>query len=590
MALSNLTLAGLRHCLLLVVMSACFTHCRTRIRLPNGDAGNAGLILPGGFEALAVTDSVGPARHMAVNDNGDVYVRLQFANGGTGTSVALRDTNNDGKADIVQFFGNENARDGYGTSMRIYNGYLYSSSMRTVYRNKLIPGKLLPDTSTEVILTDDYENGIFWHMVKPLAFDDKGHMFVPFGVVSNACEDSIQAGKTHVIGMNPCPELKDRGGIWKFDANKTGQTQKDGVRYATGVRSIVAIDWNPDDKNLYIAMHGRDFLSELFPNYYSTWQSTVLPAEEFLKVTEGSDAGWPYYYYDQIKGKKLLAPEYGGDGAKEGKGTELLQPIIGFPAHWAPNDLLFYTGDQFPEHYRHGAFIAFHGSAVRAPYPQAGFFVAFIPFKNGKPTGTWEVFADGFANVDTVVNVNDAVYRPMGLAEGPDGSLYVSDSKKGKIWRIMFKGDRHKFGSSQLAYMETRKNSQSYIKTPDEFLDNRDNSSSLNMGTKLYVRHCSSCHQRNGEGDASRFPPLNGSEWVKGDRQRLIDIVLKGLTGPIEVKGRSYNVSMERQNFLSDKEVAELLNYVRHNFGNLKDDFDSSEVRKARIRLEVAKN
>jgi glucose/arabinose dehydrogenase len=111
---------------------------------------------------------------------------------------------------------------------------------------------------------------------------------------------------------------------------------------------------------------------------------------------------------------------------------------MAFPGHLAPNDLLFYTGDMFPEKYKDGAFIAFHGSWNRAPEPQKGFFVVFVPFNGAIPTGDWEVFADGFAGVDTVNSTRDAKYRPCGLAQGPDGSLYVTDDVKGRVWRILY--------------------------------------------------------------------------------------------------------------------------------------------------------
>ena len=122
---------------------------------------------------------------------------------------------------------------------------------------------------------------------------------------------------------------------------------------------------------------------------------------------------------------------------------------MGFPGHWAPNDLLFYEGDQFPEHYKHGAFIAFHGSTNRSPYPQAGYFVCFVPFVNGEPAGEWEVFADGFAGVDPIVNTSDAVYRPMGLAVDRMVLYIFQIQEKGKIWRIMYKGDKNKFGKDR---------------------------------------------------------------------------------------------------------------------------------------------
>ena len=279
----------------------------------------------------------------------------------------------------------------------------------------------------------------------------------------------------------------------------------------------------------------------------------------------------------------LLNPEYGGDGKKEGKGAEYTQPIIGFPGHFAPNDLLFYNGNQFPAHYKNGAFIAFHGSTSSAPYPQSGYFVCFVPFKDGAPSGPWEVFADGFAGVDTVVNTSDAKYRPMGLSVGPDGSLYISDSEKGKIWRIMYKGDTSKFGEAQLSEMVKRKNQAPNIKIPDEVRDNLDKGS-VTKGAETFNTFCAVCHQRDGLGN-DRFPPLSGSEWVNGDKTFLINIVLDGLQGDINVKGKSYNNKMPRLNLLSDENIAQILTYVRQNFNNNSDSITAEEVSKARKAL-----
>jgi len=410
---------------------------------PSGDPDNGGLYLPNDFEALVVADSLGRARHLAVNINGDIYVKLRIPSE-EGENVALRDTNNDGHADVIERFGNYGGGGSYGTAMRIQHGYLYFSTAGEVYRHKLTPGKLIPEGEPELLLTDDYKNAEYGyeHIAKPLAFDNEGHMYVPFGAPGDVCQ--IVNRKPGSLGQYPCPELERHGGIWQFEASKTDQTQKDGIPYATGIRSVVAMDWNHTDNTLYALQHGRDDLHRIWPGLFNPWQSALLPSEEFLRVREGSDAGWPYYYYDQIQGKKLLNPEYGGDGIKVGDGDKYEKPLIGFPGHWAPNDLYFYEGNQFPERYWDGAFIAFHGSTIRAPYPQSGYFIAFVPFQGGSPAGTWEVFADGFSQVDTIVNTSDAVYRPMGIAMGPDGSLYISESEKGKIWRIMYKGKKNR--------------------------------------------------------------------------------------------------------------------------------------------------
>lgn len=114
--------------------------------------------------------------------------------------------------------------------------------------------------------------------------------------------------------------------------------------------------------------------------------------------------------------------------------------LVALPAHWGPNDLLFYTGEQFPERYRSGAFIAFHGSWNRAPFPQGGYNVVFVPMRDGAVTGDWEVFADGFQGEDELMSPRDATYRPTGLAQGPDGSMYISDSVTGRIWRVVYTG------------------------------------------------------------------------------------------------------------------------------------------------------
>jgi glucose/arabinose dehydrogenase len=567
--------------ILLLFVSFCMYQCNTSTKLPPGDPNNGGLFLPDGFDAVVVADSTGPARHIAVNDNGDIYVKLRHSQRGEG-NLALRDVDGDGRADSLVHFGDYENNGGLSNCMRIHNGYLYFASELVVYRMKLTPGKLVPESKLDTIFTEEDSRGSHWHITKPLAFDDKGHMYIPFGAPSNACQDLVRTpgGTPGFAGLDPCPELEQYASIWEFDANKINLTKKDGRKFASGIRSVVAMSWNKVDKNLYVVMHGRDDLHMLWPEKFTSWQSAVLPAEEFIRVKDGNNFGWPYSYYDQLQQKNILAPEYGGDGKLPARDSNVQMPLIGFPGHWAPNDLLFYEGDQFPEHYKHGAFIAFHGSTNRSPYPQAGYFVAFVPFKDGQPSGDWEVFADGFAGVDHVVNTNDAQYRPMGIAEGPDGSLYISDSKKGKIWRIMYKSDKEKFGKDQLAAMEKRK-ANSNIRTPDEINDNLYKDKAV-PGSQVYMTYCISCHQRNGEGDGTRFPPVKNSDWVTADKKKLIAIVLNGLDKTIEVNGKSFNSIMPSHSFLKDEEVAQVTTYLRQYYNNLKDSVTAAEVKQMR--------
>lgn len=562
-----------------VAMLGALAGCAGRPATPAAPSGggDGGLVVPEGFEVDVVHEGVGRARHLAVSDEGYIYVKLRVPD--PQGLVALQDTTGDGRADVREVFGEYEDTGNYGTAMRIHDGHIYFSTAGEVYRQKLVAGQLVPDTPVETILRHDYTSlPRYEHIAKAIAFDDDGHMYVGFGAPGDSCQE--QNRRPGAPGQFPCPELEWQGGVWQFDANRAGQTQEDGRRYATGIRSIVAMAWNHQANDLYALQHGRDDLYRSWSQYFSRWHSAVLPSEEFFRVTDGFDGGWPYYYYDHMKGKKLLNPEYGGDGTREGEGAKLTPPLIGFPGHWAPNDLLFYTGDQFPERYRNGAFIAFHGSTIRMPYSQAGYFVAFVPFENGEPSGPWEVFADDFAGVDPIVNTSDAAARPMGLAQGPDGSLYVSDSVKGKIWRIRFTGDRTGFGPAQCARTEARRE-QAHIRPPDEEKDVLGREVT-EAGAKLYATYCVACHQADGRGDAGRFPPLTSTRWVSGSKARLIDIVLNGMQGEVEVEGQMYNGVMPGNSFLSDDEVSQLLTYLRQNFGNHADAVTPEDV--ARVR------
>jgi glucose/arabinose dehydrogenase len=164
-----------------------------------------------------------------------------------------------------------------------------------------------------------------------------------------------------------------------------------------------------------------------------------------VRITQGSDNGWPYCYYDALTlNAKVLAPEYGGDGTMV-TGTQGIncasynQPLATFLAHYAPNGLVFYTGSMFPAKYRNGIFVAMHGSHNRTPLANDGFNVTFRPLAaNATPTGPSETFADGFDGGGAPLPA-DAAHRPVGLAVGPDGSLYVTDDAGGRIWRIIYR-------------------------------------------------------------------------------------------------------------------------------------------------------
>jgi glucose/arabinose dehydrogenase/mono/diheme cytochrome c family protein len=401
------------------------------------------LTLPQGFCATVFADSIGHARHLAVASNGTVYVNTWSGKyygddkpPAGGFLVALRDTTGDGRADVVARFGDSvQSGSAGGTGIRIYNNALYAEANDKILRYSLGGGVITPTGKPEVVveglpLTGD-------HPMHPFGIDSSGGLYVDLGSASNACQIKNRIALSP--GHRPCTELRTRGGIWRYDAKGTGQRFSPRERYVTGIRNGEGIAVDASGRGIYSTQHGRDQLAENWPKLYTAVQGQNLPAEELVRLEQGADYGWPECYFDSAQAKLVLAPEYGGDGGKAvGVCATKQTPVAFFPAHWAPNDLLFYDGTQLPSRYRGGAFIPFHGSWNRAPGPQGGYNVVFVPFANGKPTGQYEVFADGFAGANK--DPGQAAHRPSGIAAGPDGALYISDDLHGRIWRVGYTG------------------------------------------------------------------------------------------------------------------------------------------------------
>lgn len=389
-----------------------------------------GIRVPSGFTATVFADGVGRARHLAVSGSGWVYVALARPVDGFG-AVALKDNDGDGAADERQLF----AEGLEGTGMGIEGGKLYYGTNTSIVRWDL-PAAGAPSGDPEVVVggMEDKRQ----HSAKPFTFDGKGSIYVNIGAPSNACMEKMRTKGSP--GMDPCPILEDFGGIWRFDLDKTGQTQTDGERYATGIRNAMALDWNASAGSLYIAQHGRDQLKSFFPDLYDDKASAELPAEEFHRVPRGADIGWPYGYVDPSIQGRVLMPEYGGDGKKTTDRGQM--PLIAFPGHWAPNDMIFVSGNGLPEGYGGGAMIAFHGSWNRAPMPQEGYRVVFVPMDGaGNVSGQWVTFADRFPGMDVVKSPRDAKHRPTGIAQGADGAIYISSLMSGgRIYRVTYEG------------------------------------------------------------------------------------------------------------------------------------------------------
>jgi glucose/arabinose dehydrogenase len=362
---------------------------------------------------VVVRRDLGPVRHIAVAPNGDIFANVQ----GRGL-IALRDTTGDGVADVVVRFGETG-----GTGIALTSTHLYVASDNAVYRYPWRPGQLQPTAPAETIVEGLPANGS--HTSKSIALGAGDALFVNVGSATNSCQ--VRDRQERSPGRDPCTELETRAGIWRFSASKPGQRFLDGKRYATGLRNTVALTFDSAAGVLYGAVHGRDQLTQNWG--YPADRGAENPGEELVRIEQGDDYGWPYCYYDVDHKQHVLAPEYGGDGQTVGRCAKAKAPLLVFPGHWAPMAIAVARSGQFGPAYREGLFVAFHGSWNRAPLPQAGYRVAWVPFKDGRPAGQYSTFAIGSDGPTSL--------RASGLALGPDGSLYLAADANGTIWRIV---------------------------------------------------------------------------------------------------------------------------------------------------------
>ncbi|HJU87026.1 MAG TPA: sorbosone dehydrogenase, partial [Gemmatimonadota bacterium] len=182
-------------------------------------------MVPEGFCATIFADNVGPARHLAVAPNGDVYVATWREGERRGGIVALRDTDGDGQADLLDRFADEG-----GSGIAIHGNHLYFATWSSVYRYRLSIRSLVPETPPDTVVTG---LPLLEHGARSIAIDEAGHLFVNIGAPSNACERDYP--RRDFVGAFPCRELETSGGIWRFDA--AGRAQRPGAanRYATGL-------------------------------------------------------------------------------------------------------------------------------------------------------------------------------------------------------------------------------------------------------------------------------------------------------------------------------------------------------------------
>jgi glucose/arabinose dehydrogenase/mono/diheme cytochrome c family protein len=547
---------------------------------PNDDSG---LKLPAGFCATVFADDIGHARHMVVAPSGVLYVNTwsgrYYANDpphAGGFLVALQDKSGAGKADVIERFGETVQSGGAGgTGIGLYKGSVYAESNDRIVRYSLPAGSIVPSAAADTIVSGLPLGGD--HPMHPFIINAEGLMYVDVASATNSCQLKNRTLKSP--GAKPCTELETRGGIWRYDANKVNQTFSTTDRYATGIRNAegFAID---SSGRVFVTQHGRDQLHANWPDFYQPDEEATLPAEELLLLKAKGDYGWPECYYDAFVEKLVLAPEYGGDGGKTiGECANKIAPVAVFPAHWAPNAMVRYDKKEFPARYREGVFIAFHGSWNRAPYPQGGYNVVFQELAGDRPSGQCEIFADGFAGA--VKSPAKAEHRPSGLAVGPDGSLYVSDDIRGRIYRIVYHGDA-KGGAATVTACPSATapagNPAEAAAQPPEGT-HPDAGAAANslpvpegasretvaLGARIYRGQvggaaCTGCHGDSGEG-TPLGPALTGKKWLwsDGSYAGIAKTITEGVSQPKQYRSPMPSMGGAQ---LTPEQVSALAAYV----------------------------
>jgi glucose/arabinose dehydrogenase/mono/diheme cytochrome c family protein len=499
---------------------------------------NGGLTLSPGFCASVFADNLGHVRHIVVAPNGVVYANVW--SGGyypgdpipkDGFLLALQDTTGDHHADKVTTFGETYAQGAHGgTGVGLYKNFVYAEVNDRIVRYRLAPGEVVPKGAPETVLSGLPTNGD--HNMHPFLIDPEGRLFVDLGTATNSCQPKNR--QPNIPGAVPCTELETRGGLWLYSANKLDQKFSPAERYVTGLRNAEGISLDAEGR-MFATQHGRDQLIQNWPKLYPDVQlATNLPAEVLVRVHRGDDYGWPYCYYDGYQQKLVLAPEYGGDGGKtQGVCATKQAPVAAFPGHWAPNDMLIYKAAAFPKPYQGGAFIAFHGSWNKAPAPQAGYNIVYQPLKDGVASGDFVVFADGFAAGHR--DPGRAKFRPMGLAVGPDGALYIADDVRGRIWRVTYHGARDLTGpapapepAGQAPVVVTSIAARQHDIPPGSSPEQ------VAAGEKIYhSASCAGCHGGDAKG-SPLGPDLTSKDhlWTDGSPAQITDVIAKGVPTP----------------------------------------------------------
>lgn len=356
---------------------------------------NAMPLVPEGFQVERYAVGLNNPREIITAPNGDLFI----AQSGPGIVRVIR-PGRDGKPQADSEF---------ATGLRLPFGlafypsgknprYLYVANTDSVVRYAYRNGDLKASEAPETIVANLPGFGRLrggGHWSRDIRFSKDGRkMYVSVGSLTNVYE-------------KPDAPEERRADILEFNVDGSGERI-----YASGIRNAVGLAIHPQTGDLWCSVNERDGLGDdLVPDYIT-------------RVKEGGFYGWPWYY---IGGNQ--DPRH--PGARPELKDKVIVPDVLLQSHLASLCLTFYTGRQFPDEYRNDGFAAEHGSWNRER--RVGYKVVRVPLKDGVPIGEYQDFMTGFVTPE-----GNVWGRPVGVAVGMDGSLFVTDDGSGTLWRVSY--------------------------------------------------------------------------------------------------------------------------------------------------------
>ena len=348
------------------------------------------LALPPGFAINVFARDLQNARMMQVAYDGTLYLtrRAQV------DVMMLRDTDSDGMADQQQVVAEKDGMHG----IEIVGDTVYLITVNDLFRTQRNPDGTLGEL--EMIATDFPEGG--QHPNRMVVMGPDNRLYVSVGSTCNACAETNEENAT-IVSLNP--DGSDRR-VW-----------------ASGLRNTIGYGFEPTTGQAYGFDHGIDWLGDDEQH------------EEFNRLTEGARYGWPYVYALSRFNPQDTPPDQSFSEYAAGS----VEPIGLHTPHSAPMQMAFDVAQRLPGEYRGDAFVALRGSWNRQP--PSGYEVLRVDFENGQPVGM-EPFLSGFLMEDAESPTGwGQMGRLAGLAQGPDGALYLSDDENGIIYRITYAGE-----------------------------------------------------------------------------------------------------------------------------------------------------